>query len=169
MTGPRARMLRRALLGCFAALLVGAPGALATSSLTPNTAQDFGSVNVGAASAPKVINVQVSCTSTLMGVCVVPGFQPVAVSTTTDFSATTTCAAVVAHAVATGSTTCPVNVTFSPSAPGPRNGVLTVGAGLPTVNLSGNGVAVPVAKKKCKKKGRSASAAKKKKCKKKKK
>jgi hypothetical protein len=168
-----------ALAGAAAGLIALMPASAAAVTSVNPISLDFGSQPVGTTSAGKSTTLVVDCDLVLVPpLCMLPGTFSPTIATTGDFSQTNTCPPVMTAIVQPG-TSCPITVTFKPSAIGPRTGTLSTGSGGPTVPLSGTGIApastppvtAPTKRKKCKKaKRRLAQAAKKKrKCKKKKK
>jgi hypothetical protein len=180
------RKTQLAGLATLAAGLLALSPALASAntSAVPGAIAFPGSTEVGKASAPLPVVVNVDCTTVIpvpAPFCAVPGlFQP-NLSTTGDF-------AIVTNGCGTGVVTgnlpfapvpCPVIVAFKPKSAGLRTGTLTLGDDLTgtdpgTVGLTGAGVPASSSggsgttgtKKKCKPKKRFAQSAKKK-CKKK--
>jgi hypothetical protein len=147
-----------------AVLGIAAPTAGATSFLYP-TGHDFGEQPPGATSESSPFTLTVFCSVQdpgIPGLCAPPAeFLTPAVSTTGDFAQTNNCPTTL-FAVNFGvPASCTINVTFTPSAAGPRVGTLTAGGY--SSSLSGTGAATPLtteastfnlkaAIKKCKKK-----------------
>jgi hypothetical protein len=187
-----ASLSRRPTVIAWAALAVAliAPAGASATATVGVPALDFGTVPVGAASAPRSVGLSSSCTLPVTVTC--PGFAVDAYyahpSASGDFSANSDCSNPIGPSLTVLISSCTINVTFTPTAAGPRSGTLDTGTtdvtGLipgPTVALAGAGVTPgaggpgsgkpsDVKRKACKKKRRhrSAHAAKKKKCKKRK-
>jgi cytochrome c len=180
-----------ALSGAVIAMLAAVP-ATAGAAYTAPTSVDFGSLPVGTTSAPQTVTLTSDCSNLFVvppPICLsgsTTDLVNVSPGTTGDFAVTTTCPAGLAPLFDGTSQSCPLDVTFTPTAGGTRTGTLNTGTtgigGLtpgPTVSLTGTGLATPTSAggagttptaKKCKKKkkSRSAASAKKRKCKKKK-
>jgi hypothetical protein len=170
----------RTLLALLAtAFAVAVAPATASADLIPPTANppnvNFGTLPVGAQSAPVPVTLTETCTSLSCITMIIPDtFAPV-ISAATGFTQTNNCPVSLVAILAVPST-CVVNVSFVPNAVGPITGLLNTGPGGPTVSLNGSGSAPPsssgqqtATRKKCKKKHhRSLASSAKKKCKKKK-
>lgn len=104
-----------------------------TANLAPSPV-NFGDVNVGQSSPPQTV------TLTNLGIVSIPDFS---LSTTGDFSETNTCTAALAV-----SAQCQIDVTFTPTAPGPLAGTAVIADNAPpnpqVVGLSGTGEASSV-------------------------
>jgi hypothetical protein len=155
------------LAAVAAGLLALSPAlAAANSDVAPTTLTFGGSQPVGTTSAPQTATVTVSCTTSFMSVCIVPGTFVTMASTTGDFAQTNTCGNGLSSP-----NSCVFTVTFKPTAPGLRTGTLATGfdatgSSPSSVTLTGAGVPAPStggsggsgttgAKKKCKKKHKS--------------
>ncbi len=103
---------------------------------------------MGSASASAPVTLTSSCTLPVTVTC--PGFATdayfVAVSATGDFTSTDNCVSPLGPSLTVLAAACTINVTFRPSAEGPRTGTLNTGTiditGLiagPTVSLGGTG------------------------------
>ncbi|MGD0921624.1 MAG: choice-of-anchor D domain-containing protein [Terriglobia bacterium] len=106
-----------------------APGSPQTVSLTGTTAVNFGQQPVGQTSAPQIV----SLTNTGSTPRVIAG-----VATTGDFAQSSACGTLAAGQ------SCPVNLTFTPAAPGTRTGALVIADNAPgsphVMNLTGTGL-----------------------------
>ena len=110
-------------------------GTAASVSLLPNPFPSFGTVAVGSSSSPQSVTLNNVGTATL-------AIASIAVTAgASDFTETTTCGATLA-----ASASCPIVVTFAPSAGGTRNGTVTitdnaggVAGSTQTVSLTGTG------------------------------
>src|SRR5262245_18753183 len=125
-------------------LAMAAPSALASVTLTPPSA-DFGSLNVGTTSPPQSFTLTNTCDAESGGQpgnCISPNAVNSDVSTTGDFAQTTNCPTILLTLHYPASTSCTINVTFTPGTPGARAG--TLNAGGMSRPLSGTGVALPV-------------------------
>jgi hypothetical protein len=125
------------------AIGICAPAAGAATLLP--LSQSFGDQTVGTTSAPQPFTLAEFCTSPdplFPTQCITPITLPTAVSATGDFAQTNNCPLSLIIASFPGSASCTINVTFNPTASGPRAGLLTAGG--QTSNLSGNGLAAPV-------------------------
>ena len=168
-----------------AVMAIGAPAAGAATFLPAS--HNFGNATVGATSPqqPFVLTNGCAVSNPIGGGCLIPQFtSTVPVGATGDFVvANDTCPDPPIGLLTANGATCTANVTFTPTAAGPRNGTVTVGVF--SAVLTGTGVApaspggtvspgaggtqgVVGGKKRCKKGKKSAVAAKKK-CKRKKK
>jgi hypothetical protein len=175
-----------ALSGAAVAMLTVPAGAGAAS--TNPTSLDFGSLPAGTTSAPQTVTLTADCSNLLFippPLCLsssTTDLVNVSPGTTGNFAVTTTCPASIAPLIDGTAQSCPLNVTFTPTAGGLQAGTLSTGTtglgGLtpgPTVALTGSGVAGttsgggPGTRRRCKarkKHHRNALAAKKRKCKK---
>jgi hypothetical protein len=117
-----------------AASAVAPAGATATTSAAPS-ALDFGSVAVGTTSVAHPVELDVVCSSPVVGTC--PGFALDAYyphpATTGDFAATSDCGNPLGLGINVLANTCTISVTFTPTAPGLRSGTLDTG----TIDISG--------------------------------
>jgi hypothetical protein len=182
------RTIRMLALSGAAIALLALPAQAGAAYTTP-TGVDFGSLPVGATSAPHTVTLTTDCSNLFVvppPICLsgsTTDLVNVSPGTTGDFAVSTTCPAGLAPLFDGTSQSCPLDVTFTPTVGGTRTGILDTGTtgigGLtpgPTVALTGTGVATPTSvggagttpkAKKCKRKNRSAASAKKRKCKKK--
>ena len=132
---------RSALLLTFAVLLAVSPSATAQTAHLSSGTQNFGSANVGTASAPATLTFTFDTAGTLGSTSVVTQG-----ATGLDFTdaGTGSCAAGTSYAAGT---TCTINVTFTPRFLGTRYGaaMLIGGSGLPfaTGYLQGAGTTAP--------------------------
>ena len=135
-------------LAALAASAVAPAAASATTTVAPS-ALDFGSVPVGTTSVPHLVSIDVVCTSPTAGTCPLFALDAyyVHISTTGDFGAMSgDCTNPLGLGVNVLSNSCTVDVTFTPTAAGPRSGTLSTGTldvgGLipgPSVSLAGTG------------------------------
>jgi len=144
-----------------AALGVAAPTASALS-LTPDS-HDFGIQTVGTMSSPQPFTLTVRCVTAdplVPDLCLVPDVvTPAASIAGGDFAQTNDCPPTLISTLLFLPVSCTMNVTFTPTASGPRAGTLTAGGF--AAALSGTGVApaaqsptfdLAAAIKRCKKK-----------------
>lgn len=133
--GASKRLLVAALGSMALALALAALGAAqarAEATLLP-ASQDFGSLPLGATSAPKTYTLTVVCTPGPMGCQMDPFNVSVAIENPTafpDFSQTNNCPMFFPgfNSTATGADKCTIMVTFTPIAPGPRGAVVDTGS-----------------------------------------
>jgi hypothetical protein len=129
-------------LSLTAALLAATAGsAHATRTISP-TSVEFGDRQVGTTSPAQAFTLRVRCTQTLQGCNIQDTFNP-SISVTGDFSQTNNCPIQMTGLPNTPGTSCTINVTFTPTSTGSKDGILSTGAGGPTAALHGTGVTTP--------------------------
>jgi hypothetical protein len=127
--------------------LVAIPVSSASADRTLNPATvDFGSRQVGTTSPPQAHELRVFCNAPGL-VCLLIAlaggdpFTP-SVSVTGDFAQTNDCLKTLFGSSLTGQT-CAIQTTFTPTSPGPKQGILSTGPDGPTATLTGVGVTTP--------------------------
>jgi hypothetical protein len=129
-------------LGLTVVLLAAtASTAGATVLLTPASA-DFGNRQVGTTSPAQAFTLRVRCTQIFGGGCfATDSFNP-SISVSGDFSQTNNCPATLQGLNPEGQS-CIINVTFTPTSTGPKEGILSAGSRGAKPELTGNGVTTP--------------------------
>jgi hypothetical protein len=123
-------------------LAATAGSAHATRTISP-TSVEFGNRQVGTTSPAQAFTLRVRCTFTLQGCNIQDTFNP-NISVSGDFSQTNNCPpSMTGTANTTAGTSCTINVTFTPTSTGSKDGTLSTGAGGPTAALHGTGVTTP--------------------------
>jgi hypothetical protein len=123
-------------------LAATAGSAHATRTISP-TSVEFGNRQVGTTSLAQAFTLRVRCTFTLQGCNIQDTFNP-NISVSGDFSQTNNCPpSMTGTANTTAGTSCTINVTFTPTSTGSKDGTLSTGAGGPTAALHGTGVTTP--------------------------
>jgi hypothetical protein len=127
--------------------LVAIPVTSASADKTVNPGSvDFGNRQVGTTSPPQTHELRVICDAPPL-VCFLIAlagggpFTP-SVSVTGDFAQTNDCTQTLFESSLDGQT-CTINTTFTPTSPGPKEGILSTGPDGPTATLTGTGVTAP--------------------------
>jgi hypothetical protein len=129
-------------LSLTAVLLAATAGsAHATRTISP-TSVEFGNRQVGTTSPAQAFTLRVRCTITLNGCNITDTFSP-NISVSGEFSQTNNCPASMTGLANTPGTSCTINVSFTPTSTGSKDGILSTGAGGPTAVLHGTGVTFP--------------------------
>ena len=135
-------IIRMSLSAVLAIAMLGVAAPTAGAEFLTPANHDFGSRTVGTTSAPQAFTLGAECqTEVPPGVCFFGEFVVPAVSTTGDFAQTNSCPSMSFLFGDIPPVTCTINVTFTPTAAGPRAGTLSAG-GL-SRPLSGTGLAPP--------------------------
>jgi hypothetical protein len=114
--------------------------ASATRILTPTSA-DYGNRQVATTSPAQAFTLRVRCTFLFGGCFQNDSFSP-SISVSGEYGQTNNCPATLQGLNQEGQT-CTINVTFTPTSTGPKEGTLSTGSGGPTAALTGNGVTTP--------------------------
>jgi hypothetical protein len=129
-------------LSLAAVLLAAMAGsAHATRTISP-TSVEFGNRQVGTTSPEQQFTLRVRCTQTLQGCNIQDTFNP-NISVSGEYSQTNNCPIQMTGLPNTPGTVCFINVTFTPTSTGSKDGILSTGAGGPTAALHGTGVTFP--------------------------
>jgi hypothetical protein len=113
----------------------------ATRTISP-TSVEFGNRQVGTTSPAQAFTLRVRCTITLQGCNITDTFSP-SISVSGEFSQTNNCPIQMTGLANTPGTSCTINVSFTPTSTGSKDGILSTGAGGPTAVLHGTGVTFP--------------------------
>jgi RTX calcium-binding nonapeptide repeat (4 copies) len=142
------RMTRVILTLSLTAILLGATAstASATRTLSP-TSVDYGNRQIGTTSPAQAFTLRVKCTRLIFtsAKCLRDTFSP-SISVSGDFTQTNDCPPTMTDGPDDGfpeGMACTINVTFTPTSTGPKQGTLSTGTGGPTAALAGNGVTFP--------------------------
>jgi hypothetical protein len=130
------------------ALLLGATAstASATRTISP-TSVDYGNRQVGTTSPAQAFTLRVKCLRVIVPTsrCLRDTFSP-SITVSGDFTQTNNCPQSMTDGPDDGfpeGMACTINVMFTPTSTGPKQGTLSTGTGGPTAALTGNGVTPP--------------------------